>query len=137
MTISISEFSLIWAGTGVPGSTTASPDGVPPGRQFEVYLKEQNGQGQRNEFDLVATGEAAIPALHAAALDPGRFATVRLRNMISSWSEIVATPENLNQAASVVHGALNHYDLPDLIELAGAEIVRLEAPFDVMGNAVE
>ena len=89
-----------------------------------------------NELHLVAIGEAAIPALHAAALDADRFASVRLRNMISSWAEVVRTPENLNQAAGVVHGALRHYDLPELIELAGAGKVRVEEPLDVMGNPV-
>ena len=88
------------------------------------------------ELHLVATGEAAIPALHAAALDPERFASVRLRNMISSWAEVVRTPENLNQAVNVVHGALKHYDLPDLIELAGTKKVRIEGTLDVMGNPV-
>lgn len=89
-----------------------------------------------NELHLVAVGEAAIPALVAAALEPGRFASVRLRNMIRSWVEIVRTPENLNQAANVVHGALKHYDLPDLVELAGANKVRVEEPVDVLGNPV-
>jgi len=87
-----------------------------------------------NELHLVAIGEAAIPALHAAALDAERFASVRLRNMISSWAEVVRTPENLNQAANVVHGALKYYDLPDLIELAGANSVHVEEPLDVIGN---
>jgi hypothetical protein len=65
-----------------------------------------------NELHLVAIGQAAVPALHAAALDADRFAAVRLRNMISSWTEIVRTPGNLNQAVNVVHGALKQYDLP-------------------------
>ena len=82
------------------------------------------------------SGEAAIPALHAAAIDPQRFASVRLRNMIPSWADIIRTPENLNQAANVVHGALKHYDLPDLIELAGATKVHIEEPVDVMGKPI-
>lgn len=84
----------------------------------------------------MAIGEAAIPALHATALDPERFASVRLRNMISSWAEVVRTPENLNQAANVVHGALKHYDLSDLIEMAGADKIRVEGRLDVIGNPV-
>lgn len=87
-----------------------------------------------NGLHLVAIGEAAIPALHAAALHAGRFAAVCLRETICSWTEIVRTPENLNQAANVVHGVLKHYDLPDLIELAGADKVRVEQPVDVMGR---
>lgn len=86
------------------------------------------------ELQLVAIGEAAIPALHAAALAPEQFASVRLRNMIRSWSEVVSVPENLNQAANVVHGALQHYDLPDLIALAGADKVAIEDPVDVLGH---
>ena len=95
-----------------------------------------------NELHLVAIGEAAIPALHAAALEPERFASVRLLNMIPSWADIVRTPENLNQAASVVHGALKNYDLPDLIDMinladtAGSKKVRVEEPLDVNGNPV-
>jgi len=101
------------------------------------YLTEYKTTADRpNKLHLVAIGEAAIPALHAAALDADRFASVRLRNMISSWTEIVRTPENLNQAANVVHGALKHYDLPDLIELAGTNKVRVEQPVDVMGKPV-
>jgi hypothetical protein len=101
------------------------------------FLAEyQTTDGRTNQLDLVAIGEAAIPALHAAALEPEQFASVRLRNMISSWTEIVRTPENLNQAASVVHGALRHYDLPDLVELAGSGKVRVEEPLDVMGRPV-
>ncbi|MFM8536751.1 MAG: hypothetical protein ACKOES_01580, partial [Planctomycetaceae bacterium] len=38
---------------------------------------------------LVAVGEAAIPALHAAALEPERFASVRLVNMVPSWADVV------------------------------------------------
>ncbi len=89
-----------------------------------------------NDLGLVAIGEAAIPSLHAAALEPERFASVRLRNMIRCWADVVRTPENLNQAANVVHGALKNYDLPDLIEMIGAKKVRLEEPLDAVGNPV-
>ena len=92
--------------------------------------------GRANELHLVAIGEAAIPALHAAALEPGQFVSVQLRHMISSWSEVVRTSNNLNQAVNVVHGALQHYDLPDLVELAGADRVRIEEPWNVLGNPV-
>jgi len=87
-----------------------------------------------NKIHLVAQGEAAIPTLHAAALEPGLFESVELREMIASWAEIVSTPENLNQAASVVHGALKHYDLPDLIEMVGKDKVTIAQRVDVMGK---
>lgn len=89
-----------------------------------------------NRIHLVAIGEAAIPALHAAALEPAWYESVRLRNMIGSWGEVVHTPENLNQAANVVHGVLRHYDLPDLIDLAGTEKTTIEQPVDVLGRII-
>ncbi len=107
-------------------------DDVEAWARFLARYKTTNDR--ENELHLVAIGEAAIPALHAAALDAERFASVRLRNMIASWADIVRTPENLNQAAGVVHGVLKHFDLPDLIDLAGANKVRIEEPLDVVGN---
>jgi hypothetical protein len=92
--------------------------------------------GQTNELHLVAIGEAAIPALHAAALDPSQFASVKLRRMIRSWAEIVNATDNHNQAVSVVHGVLKHYDLPDLITMVGEHKVTIEEPADVMGKAI-
>ncbi len=83
---------------------------------------------------LVAIGEAAIPALHAAALWPDRFTSVELKNMVRSWAHVVRAPETLDQAVNVVHGALRHYDLPDLVELAGAGKVRVLDPVDVLGK---
>jgi len=82
-------------------------------------------------IQLIATGEAAIPALHAAALEPARFESVRLTGMIRSWAEVVATPESVNQLVNAVHGALRHYDLSDLVELSGKDLVKIEAPVDV------
>jgi len=91
--------------------------------------------GPPAQLHLVAIGETAIPALHAAALEPERFSSVRLVNMIPSWAHLVASPGSLDQAVNVVHGALLHYDLPDLVELAGGpDKVRLEAPLDAWGK---
>lgn len=91
--------------------------------------------GAERPLHLVAIGEAAIPALHAAALEPDRFASVRLVNMLPSWADLVASPGSRDQAVNVVHGALLHYDLPDLVELAGGTAkVRLEAPLDAWGR---
>ncbi|MEQ8785939.1 MAG: acetylxylan esterase [Pirellulaceae bacterium] len=100
----------------------------------EVLEELHTPRDSVNAPHLVAVGEAAIPALHAAALAPNRFGSVRLRGMISSWAELVRAPDNQNQAANVVHGALKHYDLPDLMELAGADRVTIEDPVDPLGN---
>jgi len=73
-------------------------------------------------IDLVAVGETAIPALHAAALAPERFRQVKLQKMIRSWTDVVRAPEHYNQLVNAVHGVLRHYDLPDLIELTQAHV---------------
>jgi dienelactone hydrolase len=74
------------------------------------------------KIELIGQGEAGIPALHAAALQPELFSAVELRNMIRSWSEVVQQPEHYNQLVNAVHGVLRHYDLPDLIKLTGARV---------------
>jgi dienelactone hydrolase len=97
------------------------------------FLAEQNSGG----LELIAIGEAAIPALHFAALRPETCRAVTLRGMVRSWEQVVRNPHTLNQAVNLVHGALVHYDLPDLISLAGPEKVRLETPADVMGRPLQ
>ena len=88
-----------------------------------------------NELHLVAIGEAAIPALHAAALNPDAFRTVKLRNMLRTWEELVAATESRDQAVNVLHGPLQHYDLPDLIEMAGASKVKVFDPANPLGTS--
>jgi dienelactone hydrolase len=101
------------------------------------FLAEFRTRGDRaNRIHLVATGEAGIPALHAAALEPEGFTSVHVKNMIRSWSEVVSSPRHRNQARSIVHGVLRHYDLSNLIELAGGSEVRIEEPVSVMGEPV-
>jgi dienelactone hydrolase len=90
-----------------------------------------------SELHLTAIGEAAIPALHAAALAPDAFRAVTLRGMIPSWEAIVRATETFDQAVNVVHGALKHYDLPDLAKLAGADRVMITEPRDPMGREVK
>lgn len=77
---------------------------------------------------LIAQGESAIPALHAAALLPDAFSQIELRDMLKSWSELLGENSDGKSLSSVVHDALQHYDLPDLIEMIGADRVRLYDP---------
>ena len=64
---------------------------------------------------LIAIGEAGVPALHAAALEPNMFASLRIEKALSSWVEVVAAPEAKHQLENTVHAALRFYDLPDLL----------------------
>ena len=100
------------------------------------FLKEFRTTADKpNELHLIAIGEAAIPALHAAALDPDAFRTVTLRNMLRTWEELVAATESRDQAVNVLHGPLQHYDLPDLIEMAGVSKVKVFDPANPLGTS--
>jgi hypothetical protein len=74
------------------------------------------------KVELIGIGEAAIPALHAAALAPAQVQRVRVEKMIRSWTEVVSEPEHYDQLVNAVHGVLRHYDLPDLVELTKADV---------------
>jgi hypothetical protein len=82
-------------------------------------LCEEAGIG----VELVGIGEAGPPAMHAAALEPRLFSSLKLRACIASWAEVLHTPVTTNQLTNAVHGALEVYDLPDL--LSTIEHVRL------------
>jgi dienelactone hydrolase len=88
-------------------------------RQFEV-------QGAPRKIHLIATGHAGVPALHAAALEPDLFTSVRLRETLASWAGLVRAPTAATHLITTVHGALKTYDLPDLVESIGAAKVTLE-----------
>jgi hypothetical protein len=64
---------------------------------------------------LYATGEATVPALHAAALAPDLIDKATLKSGIPSWSAVVAEPRAKDQLINGVHNALTFYDLPDLV----------------------
>jgi hypothetical protein len=76
------------------------------------------------EVHLIGVGQSGITALHAAALRPDLFTTVTLRETPRDWSSVVGNPAEGKQAKSIVHGALELYDLPDLVGLIGAERVK-------------
>lgn len=98
------------------------------------FLSEYQSKAKPRKIELTAIGETAIPALHAAALEPQQFSKVSLSRMVPSWSEVVKTPETHNQLINTVHGALKVYDLPDLIKLAGTSKVKVSHPASVTEN---
>ncbi|MCP5550736.1 MAG: hypothetical protein H7A53_07590 [Akkermansiaceae bacterium] len=95
-----------------------------------------NWEPRPNALHLVAIGEAAIPALHAAALDAGRFESVSIRGMLPDWESLVGAGETHDQAVNIVHGVLRHYDLPDLVPLAGGDQVTIEQPISPLGTPI-
>jgi dienelactone hydrolase len=101
-------------------------------RRWTRFLKAKAA-----EVQLVAAGEAAIPALHAAALDREAFHSITLRQMIPSWQSLMVADETFDQLVNTVHGVLRHYDLPDLIEMVGRDRVTVVDPVDGMGRPVK
>jgi len=88
------------------------------------YLKEQADSGEHKAVDLVAIGQPTVPALHAAAVEPDLFASVKLIRGLDSWSSVIHHPLTPLSAAQIVHGALPVYDLPDLAATLGEKLVR-------------
>ncbi len=87
----------------------------------------------KGPVDLVAAGPMCVPALHAAALGPQLFHSVRLVHGLASWSNVIELAQSRNQLVNVVHGALTMYDLPDLARTLGDRIT-IEAPYNALGE---
>jgi len=99
------------------------------------YAVERASTGGSGAVDLVAIGNIGIPALHAAALEPGLFHSVKLRRMLVSWSNIVHHRMNTSPVmTNLIHGALQHYDLPNLEATLGDKLT-IEEPLNVVGVA--
>lgn len=94
------------------------------GGHFVAYYQKPKDKPRR--VHLVGVGQAGIVALHAAALRPELFASVTLRDTPRNWSSVVKQSTPQGQLDSVVHGALEVYDLPDLVRLVGEDKVRFE-----------
>ena len=71
--------------------------------------------GEDAAVHLIARGgRAAVPALHAAALEREVFGTVDLEGGPESFEHIVANPLAADQIVHTVHAALTVYDLAEL-----------------------
>lgn len=77
----------------------------------------QKTRDQPRKVHLVAEGQTAMAALHAAALQPERFASVTLKNAPTDWTSIAGSSNPAGQLEYTVHGVLRHWDLPDLEKL--------------------
>ena len=91
---------------------------------FVAYYQKPADKPRR--VHLVGVGQAGVVALHAAALKPELFASVTLRKTPRDWSSVVERTVPSGQLDGVVHGALEVYDLPDLVRLVGKDKVRYE-----------
>ncbi|MBD3672205.1 MAG: acetylxylan esterase [Planctomycetaceae bacterium] len=99
------------------------------------YLRK--AMPELSRVELVAVKDATVLALHAAALEPELFSTVKLRNGLRSWRDVVETEVTIDQLENTMHGALRSYDLPDLIQLIGADKVTVIDPYGADGKPIE
>lgn len=96
------------------------------------YAAERAASGQ---VRLVAIGNVGIPALHAAVLEPHLFQHVQLSRTLTSWSNVIHSRADRDLFAAMVHGALVHYDLPNLVALLDNKVTVGE-PVNAMGVVV-
>jgi len=101
------------------------------------FLANYRTKDAASAVHVVGIGEAAVPALHAAALEPDLFESVRLDQMVTSWADVVRTPRSRNQLINSVHGALAVYDLPDLVRLLPADKVSITNPLTPEGKPIQ
>jgi len=92
-------------------------------------------QKQPGPLSLVAIGHVGIPALHAAALEPDIFNSVRLIHPLVSWSNVVQRGKSQDQLVNTVHGALTVYDLPNLAATLEDKLI-IEEPLNALGKPI-
>jgi dienelactone hydrolase len=92
-------------------------------------------QKENGPVALIAIGSVGIPALHAAALEPDLFDSVKLTRSLISWSNVVKMGKSQDQLVNTVHGALTVYDLPNLAETLGDKL-SIEEPLNALGKPV-
>jgi dienelactone hydrolase len=99
--------------------------------QCAGFLAQYAASEKPNRVHLVAVGSVVPAALHAAALEADRFASVTLRGGLVSWADVVRSPLTPHPFANLVHGALRVYDLPDLLATLPKEKLTIEKQPDI------
>ncbi len=99
------------------------------------YAATQLDGGPVDAVGLVAVGHVGVPALHAAALEPSLFSSVKLSGTLVSWASVLERRVTINQHINIVHGALREYDLPNLAAALGGKLT-IEDPRDAAEQPV-
>ncbi len=100
------------------------------------FLAELAPNNKARSLRMVAIGEAGPAALHAAALETELFDSLALRGSLVSFSNVVHTAVTRGALVNCVHGALEVYDLPDLVSEIGSKRVTIEKAVDAGGKAI-
>jgi len=99
------------------------------------YATKQLKGGSVAAVDLIAVGNVGVPALHAAALEPSLFSSVKLSRTLVSWASVIERRVTINQYVNVVQGALLEYDLPNLAASLGGKLT-VEDVRDATGKPI-
>jgi len=94
------------------------------------FLAGMDPGKKQQAVQVIAIGQTGPPALHAVALEPQLFESLTLEKSLVSWSNVVHTPVTRGALINDVHGALQIYDLPDLISLFGSDRITIEKSVD-------
>lgn len=101
-----------------------------------MWLAQNGSSAKASPVHLVAIGPLGVAALHAAALEPNLFASVKLVRTLTAWSNVVEQGYVKTPYSCMVHGALTLYDLPDLVGLLGNRLTT-EQPLDALGRPAD
>ena len=85
------------------------------------WLADQHGT---ESISLLAFGELGPASLHAAALEPKRITDVRVEGSLASWRQLMKSPAAWQHLPNAVQGALQYYDLPDLMQFLGLSTIE-------------
>ena len=91
------------------------------------FLSEAEDTKAPAPVHLIAVAEAGPAALHAAAVEKQLFAHLTLAHSMTTWVPTVRDPTLPGQLVQTVHGALQAYDLADLLASLPKESLTVEA----------
>jgi hypothetical protein len=100
------------------------------------YAAERVAGGRPGTVRLIAVGNVGIPALHAAALEPSLFQSATISRSLVSWSNMIHNRLNKGLVTHLVHGALAHYDLPNLAATLGDKLT-IKRPVNAVGAVIQ
>ncbi|MHC4741547.1 MAG: alpha/beta hydrolase [Planctomycetota bacterium] len=104
-------------------------------RAEDILLCARFLKKNAEKVELAAVGHLGVPALHAAALEPQLFESVKLIGSLISWSNLIESGLSSNQLVNTVHAALTNYDLTDLRALL-QDRLTIQQPKDALGQEI-
>ena len=94
------------------------------------------GSNRTARVAVTAIGEPGVAALHAVALEPQLFSSLKLERSLASWVDVINAPVSRSQKVNTVFGALKVYDLTDLVASFPKGQITITEPLDATGQPV-